>query len=384
MMYLDHNATTPVLPEVFEAMRPWLTQSYGNPSSVHRAGRLARQAIDTARGQVAQLVGAQPGEVVFTSGGTEADNFALHCLQGEQPRWLLGATEHAAVLECGQELANSRGGECVELPVDRNGLLSPQTLRDALAAGAKRPTLVSLMWANNETGVIQDIPALGALAQQAGALMHSDAVQAAGKLALDFANSPVDLLSLSSHKIYGPKGVGALLRKRHVAVPPLLRGGGHEEGLRAGTENVAGIVGFGCAAALAQQDLQARQAHTGALRQRLEAALENMPNVTVFARGVPRVDNTCQFGVAGFHSEALLMELDKRDIAVTSGSACHAGTGQPTHVLLAMGYDEDTAHSAIRISFGRQNTADDVDAFVAALQEIVAVPAAGFASGLFG
>ena len=387
MIYFDHNATTPMAEEVLEAMQPWLSQHYGNPSSVHRAGRLARQAIDTAREQVAALLGAQPGEIVFTSGGTEADNLAFSAVASgagqQQARYVVASTEHAAVLEAAQARA-AAGAQVDILPVDGEGRISEDSLARVLAEGASNSTLVSIMWANNETGVIQDIAALGGVARAHGARMHTDAVQAAGKLALDFAATPVDLLSLSAHKIYGPKGVGALLCKRDVELRPLLFGGGHEHHLRAGTENLPGIVGFGQAAVLARRDLNARQQHTLALREHLEQGLTSLPNVQIFAREAARVSNTCQFGVHGFHSEALLMELDRRDIAVTSGSACHAGTGQPTHVLLAMGYDEDTAHSAIRVSLGVRNTHDEVDVFLKALNEIVGTRAPAFAAGLFG
>ena len=383
MIYFDHNATAPVAAEVFEAMQPWLTQHYGNPSSVHRAGRLARQAIDTAREQVAALVGAQPGEVIFTSGGTEADNLALNTATPARTHYLIGSTEHAAVLEAARGKVRA-GAKLTELPVNRDGLIDPDVLDAALAKSQQRSALVSIMWANNETGVIQDVARLGQIARQHGARMHSDAVQAAGKLALDFATTPVDLLSLSAHKIYGPKGVGALLRRRDVALEPQMLGGGHEDHVRAGTENLAGIVGFGHAAMIARRELQARQQHVQALRDALERGLAELPNVQIFAAQAPRVANTCQFGVQGFHSEALLMELDRREIAVTSGSACHAGTGEPTHVLLAMGYDSDTAHSAIRVSFGEQNTQAEVETFLQALADIAGTDAPAFAAGLFG
>ncbi len=380
MIYFDHNATTPVLPEAAAAMQPWLSEHYGNPSSVHRAGRLARQAVEEAREQVAALVGAQASEVIFTSGGTEADNLALHSVGGLGARLLVGATEHAAVLEA----ASARAGQGLELdilPVDQNGLIAQSSLAERLRRDV--PQLVSIMWANNESGVIQDIAALGDCAQRAGALMHTDAVQAAGKLPIDFAASPVDLLSLSAHKIYGPKGVGALVRKRHVGIAPMLRGGGHEGGLRAGTENLPGIVGFGAAARSARLELEQRQAHVLGLRTRLEAGLAQMPQVRLFAASVPRVANTCQFGLQGFQSEALLMAFDQRGIAVASGSACHAGSGKPTHVLLAMGYDEDTAHSAIRVSLGQQNTAAEVDRFLSELDDILRQQAPAYAAGLF-
>lgn len=379
MIYLDHNATTPLLPEAREAMLPWLGPHYGNPSSVHRAGRLARQAIDTAREQVAALVGAQPGEVIFTSGGTEADNLALGLADSLAGPLITCATEHSAVLE--PAMARRQAGrDVLILPVDAEGRLAPEALSQALRPDA----LVSLMWANNETGVIHDLAQLGGLAREAGAIVHSDAVQAAGKLPIDFATAELDLLSLSAHKIYGPKGVGALVRRRSVALRPMQRGGGHEHHLRAGTENLAGIVGFGVAAAQAAAQREQRATHARRLRERLEAGLQDMPEVRIVAAHAPRVDNTCQFIVAGFHSEALLMALDRRDIAVASGSACHAGTGKPTHVLLAMGYDEAAAHGAIRVSIGQQNSEGDIDAFLAALRDILHQPRPAFAAGLFG
>lgn len=383
MIYFDHNATTPIAPEVLEAMQPWLSHHYGNPSSVHRAGRLARQAIDTAREQVAALVGGQPADVIFTSGGTEADNLALNAVPVDRAHYLVGSTEHAAVLEAAQARARA-GAKLQLLPVDNKGLIDEGALDATLAGIDAANALVSVMWANNETGVIQDVEAVGRVARKHGARMHTDAVQAAGKLFVDFAAMPLDLLSVSAHKLYGPKGVGALLCKRDVELSPLLFGGGHENKRRAGTENLAGIVGFGKAAELAQRDLHARQQHALALRESLELGLANMPNVQIFGHATARVANTCQFGVQGFHSEALLMELDRRGIAVTSGSACHAGTGEPTHVLLAMGYDSDTAHSAIRVSFGEQNTAAEVETFLQALNEIAGARAPAFAAGLFG
>lgn len=372
MIYLDHNATTPVLPEVAEAMQPWLVEHYGNPSSVHRAGRLARQALDQARAEVAALVGCQPGEVVFTSGGTEADNLAVQAVQGKGARILCGATEHAAVLEAAG--ARARSGVTVEhLAVDRQGRIDIAELEQGLARNAG-PCLVSIMWANNESGVVQDMAALGLCAQEHGALMHSDAVQAAGKLALDFSSAPVDLLSLSAHKINGPKGVGALIVRSSASLHPLLHGGGHERGRRAGTENLPGIVGFGVAARLAHAELEQRSSKAGRLRDQLEQKLQALPQVEIIGRAAPRVANTCQFTVSGFHSEALLMELDRRGIAVASGSACHAGTGRPSHVLLAMGYGEEQAHGAIRVSLGAGNTDADVERFYTALQDILARP----------
>ena len=288
------------------------------------------------------------------------------------------------MLECAQNYRRE-GGEVEFLAVSRDGEIGPQQLREHLQKSAKpKKPLVSIMWANNETGVIQDIPQLAEIAVEYGALLHSDAVQAAGKISLNFAATPLHLMSVSAHKLYGPKGVGALLRKSDVSLQAQQLGGGHEHRMRAGTENLPAIVGFGVAAQAAKRELDTRQSHVLALRKRLEVGLAGLPQIQVFATNALRVANTCQFGVQGFHSEALLMELDKRGIAVTSGSACHAGTGRPTHVLLAMGYDEDTAHSAIRVSFGRQNSDQDVDGFLQALQDIIHNPAVAMAPGLFG
>ncbi len=379
MIYLDHNATTPVRDEVVEAMLPWLGRHYGNPSSVHRAGRLARQAVDEARAAVAALLGAQPAEVIFTSGGTEADNLALQAVQGRDPQILYGSTEHAAVLESVTARAR-QGVGCVELPVDGQGQIAEQALAERLVAN--RPQLVSVMWANNESGVIQNVVALGDCAHRHGALMHTDAVQAAGKLEIDFAGLPVDLLSVSAHKINGPKGVGALLARRSVALTPMQHGGGQEGGRRPGTENLAGIVGFGVAARLAAEEFEARRARALQLRGHLEAGLADLPAVHIVGQQAARVSNTTLITVAGFHSEALLMALDRRGIAVASGSACHAGSGRPSHVLLAMGYPEEQAHAAIRISFGEGNTLAEVDAFLASLRDLINMQRPALAPGL--
>lgn len=373
MIYLDHNATTPLDPRVREAMAPFLDQHFGNASSLHRYGRLARNAVDGARVQVAALCGAEPGQVVFTSGGTEADNLALSgALADAAPaRLLVSAVEHSAVLEPAKRLA--RRGIGVELlPVDAHCRLDLAALEAALGAAAPRGPvrLVSVMLANNETGVLQDIPRIAALCRAAGALLHVDAVQATGKLPLDLAALGAHLLSLSAHKMGGPKGAGALVVDRALALEPLIAGGGQEHGLRGGTEPVAQLVGFGAAAELAQAELPERTARLRALRDRLEAALGRIPGGTAIAAAAERLPNTVQFALPGFDGTALVMALDRKGFAVATGSACHSG--RPSHVLAAMGLPEPVARGAIRVSLGPSNTAAEVDAFAAALAEVAA------------
>lgn len=370
-IYLDHNATAPLDGRVLEAMQPWLTGVHGNPASVHRYGRAAQAALETARAQVAALVNAQPAQVVFTGGGTEADNLALKgvCSGTPKGRLLVGSMEHSAVLGPAEALAK-QGWTVESIPAGADGRYALDAFKKLLQRGPVR--LVSAMLANNETGAIQDVKTMAALAHEAGALLHCDAVQAAGRLPVDFTALGADLMTLSAHKLNGPRGVGALIFNRRVALTPLVDGGGQEQGLRGGTENLAGIVGFGRAAELARTELTQRAAAARALRDRLEAGITTLPGLTLFAAAVERLPNTLQFGLAGLDGEWLVMELDKRDIAVSSGSACHSGSGEPSHVLTAMGLDAATAKGALRVSFGAGNSAADVDALCAALKEIVA------------
>lgn len=365
-IYLDHNASTPVDERVAEAMLAVLRAGQGNPSSVHGPGRAARAAIEQAREQVAALVGAAPGQVVFTSGGTEANNLALHAVLADAPpgRLVVSAIEHASLLEAAEGWSR-RGWSLERAGVDGSGRVTPEHLAAVLTPDTR---LVSVMMANNETGAVQDIAPLASRARDAGAVFHTDAIQAAGKLPVDFGASGAQLMSLSAHKLYGPKGVGALVVDRSVELVPLLYGGSQEKGLRAGTENVAGIVGFGLAAELALQALDSRRRQARRLRERLEAGLAGLPGVTVFAATAERLPNTTQFAVAGIDGEALLMQLDKDGIAVSSGSACTSGSTEPSHVLTAMGVDEETARGAIRVSVGRDNTEADVDALLASLR----------------
>lgn len=370
-VYLDHNATTRLDPRVLEAMMPYLTGPYGNASSLHRFGRAARDAVERAREQVARLVGCQPGEIVWTSGGTESNNLAIKGATAsvKPSRVLYGATEHPAVMEAAEAL-KATGWTVEKIAMDARGVVDWPAFERQLGAGAVH--LVALMRANNETGVIQDIARAAALVHGAGAWLHVDAVQAAGKIPVDFAALRADLMSLSSHKLYGPKGIGALVRRAEVDLFPLHHGGPQEHGLRGGTENVAAIVGFGAAAELALQELDARAAHARALRDRLEAGLAALRGVTIFGAGVERLPNTLQFALAGYEGEALLMQLDRKGFGVSSGSACASGKGEPSHVLLGMGVPRDVAGGAIRVSLGRDNTEADVDGFLEALTSLAA------------
>lgn len=366
-VYLDHNATTRLDPRVLDAMLPYLSGPYGNASSLHRYGRAARDAVEAARAQVAALVGAEANQVLWTSGGTESNNLALKGVAAlaANSRVLYGATEHPAVMEAAESL-RERGWGVEAVAVDAQGLIDWTVFARQLAAAPLR--LVALMRANNETGVIQDLARAAPMVHAAGAWLHVDAVQAAGKIPVDFAALGADLMSLSSHKIYGPKGIGALIVSAEVELAPLHHGGAQEKGLRGGTENVAGIVGFGVAAELARAELEVRAAQVQVLRDRLEAGLRGLPGIRIFGEGVARLPNTLQFALAGYDGEALLMQLDRKGYAVSSGSACASGKGEPSHVLIAMGLDRETAKGAIRVSFGSENSANEVDGFLDAMR----------------
>lgn len=374
-VYLDHNATTPLDARVLDAMLPYLREHYGNPSGVHLQGRTARAALDQAREQVAALVNAHPSQVVFTSGGTEANNYALKGVAAKLSpgRIAISAIEHSSLLGAAQALV-AHGWQCDSIAVDeqcRVSLAALSAVLEGVSPGVikARPRLVSVMMANNETGVIQDIAAISAQVRAAGAIVHTDAVQAAGKIAVDFPASGVHLMSLSAHKLYGPKGVGALIVDKALDLEPLLQGGGHEMERRAGTENVAGIVGFGAAALLAQQELVSRTAHLQTLRDVLEQRLRALPGVVVFAAQAQRVANTVLIGMPTIAGETLLMEMDLHGIAVSSGSACASGSPDPSHVLLAMGVDPDLARRVIRISLGKDNTLADIGRLITVLNE---------------
>lgn len=366
-IYLDHNATTPLAPQVLEAMLPYLREHYGNPSSVHGFGRRARAAIERAREQVAHLVNAQPIQVIFTSGGTEANNLAVKGVLSKltPARVASSAVEHASV-RIPLQVLSRQGWQVDTIAVDGQGRASFDSVEQALHDDTR---LVSIMLANNETGVIQDIAGISTLIRRTGAFFHTDAVQAAGKIGVDFKANGAHTMSLSAHKMYGPKGVGALVADESLAIEPLLHGGGHERGRRGGTENVAAIVGFGAAAELVSRELNQRQADWRELRSYLEYRLYEIPNTVIFAEDAARLPNTVLLSVSAIPGTTLLMNLDKRGITVSNGSACSSSTLAPSHVLLAMGVPPAFLDNVLRISLGQGNTRADIDCFIDALQE---------------
>ncbi|MBK1678836.1 cysteine desulfurase family protein [Rhodocyclus tenuis] len=365
-VYFDHNATTPLDPAVRAAMLPWLGERFGNASARHEYGRDAKRALDVARAQVAAAVGAEADEVVFVSGGSEANNLFIKGLAGRMPPALLavGATEHPSILRPAAQLAR-QGWQLRRITVDGDGRIDREDWRDVVS---RRPVLVSVMSANNETGVVQDIAALAAAA--AGIPFHTDAVQALGRIALDFRSlnvAGVRAMTISAHKIGGPQGAAALIRDRRLDLEPLIAGGGQEGGLRSGTENIAAIVGFGVACELAAARRVETAAHLQALRLRLEAALGGL-GATIFAAGAERLPNTCYFALPGIDGETLVARLDRAGFAVASGSACSSTESGPSPTLLAMGIEPSLAQGALRVSLGGANSARQIDDFVFALK----------------
>jgi cysteine desulfurase len=372
-IYLDHNATTPLHSGVADVMTAVLKEEFGNPSSVHHFGQRAKAVVDRARSAVATLLGAEPSEVVFTSGGTESDNFAIRgaaeALERTGRRHLISTTiEHEAVLNTLKALAK-RGWTVTLLPVDQTGVVSADALRQAITDDT---ALVSVMHANNEIGTIQPVAELARIAHEKGALFHTDAVQTAGKLPLDVKALGVDLLSLSAHKFYGPKGAGALWIKRGLRLAPLLNGGKHERSRRAGTENVAGIAGMGEAASVVRAKMDAEAPRVAALRDRLEeGVLRTVPGTTVNGERTPRVANTTNISFDRIEAESLLIALDLEGIAVSTGSACSSGTLEPSHVLKAMGFSAHRTQNSIRFSLGAMNSQADIDRVISILPGVV-------------
>lgn len=364
-VYFDHNATTPLDETALAAMMPYLHGKFGNPSSRHGFGREARRAVDEAREQVAAAVGAHPSQVVFTSGGTEANNLAIRGLADALPAGLVAWSggEHPSVANPCRNL-RARGWRTRALALDGDGRCDPDDVADALSQGA---TLVSVMLANNETGVIQDVAAVARRARAAGAWVHADAVQALGRETVDFAALGVHALSLSGHKIYGPKGVGALVLDKRVELVPGQTGGGHERGLRAGTENVPAIVGFGVACELAASRMARDMERLEGMRAELERGVAAQGGV-IFGKQAARLANTSYFAFPGIEGETLLMALDRAGFAVASGSACSSGSTEPSPVLLAMGVAPELARGAIRVSLGRANSREQVHEFIGVLQ----------------
>jgi cysteine desulfurase len=369
-IYLDNNATTPLLPDVFEAMRPYFGEQFGNASSIHHHGQQTRAAVEDARESVAALLGCRAAEIVFTSGGTEADNLAIAGLIAAGDHVITSSIEHHAVLLSCRHLEEI-GAEVTVLPVDGRSVIDPSDVGRALRPNTK---LISVMMANNETGVLQPVEKIGAIAAEAGVYFHTDAVQAFGKVAIDVKRIGCQALSISGHKIHAPQGVGALYVQKGTKIHPLFYGGRHERSLRAGTENVAGIVGMGKAAQLAKQGLdRGDDKKMAAMRDRLQQGiLAQIEEAGVNGSGVMRVPNTANIHFDHIDGEALVIALDLKGLAVSTGAACSSGAIEPSHVLLAMGLRRDQARASIRFSLGRQTANEDIDFALALVAETVA------------
>jgi cysteine desulfurase len=369
-IYLDNNATTPVLPEVFEAMRPYFGEQFGNASSIHHHGQHTRAAVESARESVAALLGCRAPEIVFTSGGTEADNLAIAGLVGADDHVITSSIEHHAVLLACKHLEEI-GAEVTVLPVDGRSLVDPDDVRRALRPNTK---LISVMMANNETGVLQPVEEIGKIAAEAGICFHTDAVQAAGKVAIDVNRIGCHALSISGHKIHAPQGVGALYVRKGTKIQPLFYGGRHERSRRAGTENVPGIVGLGKAAQLAKEALdRGDDKKMAAMRDRLQQGiLAQVEEAGVNGEGAVRVPNTVNIHFDHIDGEAMVIALDLKGLAVSTGAACSSGAIEASHVLIAMGLRTDHARASIRFSLGKQTTEEDIDLALALVPETVA------------
>ena len=371
-VYADNAATTKLSPAVLEAMMPYLTEEYGTPSSLYRFGNHAKRAIEQARKEVADVLGAEPFEILFTGGGTEADNWVKEIMRSLKARgknhFITSAVEHHALLHSAQRL-QKEGFEVTFIPVDREGRIDPEQIRAAI-----RPEtgLVSIMFANNEIGTIYPIKEIGAICRQAGVLFHTDAVQAAGHLPINVKEMNIDLLSLSAHKFHGPKGVGAFYCRRGIPLPSLIDGGAQERGKRAGTENVAGIVGLGAALRLANEEMSEASARVSAMRDRLiDGILQTVPMCRLNGPRHNRLPGNCNISFLGIEGESLLLWLDLAGIAASSGSACASSSLDPSHVLLAIGLPHEVAHGSVRLSLSDYNTEEDVDYILEKLPEIV-------------
>ena len=373
--YLDYAATTPTDPEVLAAMMPYFTEVFGNPSSVYSFAVRSRKAIDTARGQVAQALNAGPDEIFFTGSGTEADNWALkgtmERLRSKGDHLITTKIEHHAILHTAEYLEKVEGVRVTYLPVDPDGRVR---MEDLEAAMTDKTVLVSVMFANNEVGTIQPIGEIGALCRQRGVLFHTDAVQAAAQLDIDVKALNIDMLSLSAHKMYGPKGVGAFYLRKGLRLENFVHGGGQEKGRRASTENLAGIVGLGAAIERLKARLPEEKARLCALRDRLiDGVLSRIPDAKLNgARGDGRLPNNTNFSFIGIEGETLLLDLDSKGISASTGSACSSGSLEPSHVLLAMGLSHEMAHGSLRMTLGRGTTEEQIDYVLDVLPEIVA------------
>lgn len=394
VVYLDHAATTPMLPEAIAALSA-VMGTVGNAASLHGSGRAARRRVEESREAVAHVLGAQPSEVIFTGGGTESDNLAIkgifwarRAADPARRRLLVSAVEHHAVIDAAQWLVEHEGAVVSWLPVDEYGRVRPETLRAVLAEYAAETALVSIMWANNEVGTISAVDELAAIAHEHGVPMHTDAVQAVGQLLVHFGASGVDALTVTGHKFGGPFGAGALLLGREVECMPLLHGGGHERDVRSGSPDAVALVGLAAAAEVVGNTIDARAAHLAALRDQLVAGVRDVvPDVVLNGDPTPagRLPGNAHFTFPGCEGDSLLMLLDARGIECATGSACTSGVAQPSHVLLAMGADPRSARGSLRLSLGHTSTAHDVAAFVEAIGPVVdrarAAGLAGVAAG---
>ena len=369
-VYLDNNATTPLLPEVFEAMRPYFFERFGNASSIHQQGQQARGAVERAREQVAELLNCRPAEVVFTSGGTEGDNLAVFGLVQKGDHVVSSTIEHHAVMNACKKL-EERGIEVTYVGVDARGLVDPEDVKRALRPSTR---LISIMMANNETGVVQPVQGIGEIAREADVFFHTDAVQAAGKIPIDVQKIGCDLLTISGHKIHGPQGTGALYVRKGTLVQPLLYGGRHERSRRAGTENLPGIVGLGKAAEIASAGFEnGKTAKMAAMRDRLQSVImEQVEACGVNGEGAPRVPNTTNIWFDFIEGEPMVIALDLKGVSISTGAACSSGAIEPSHVLTAMGLSGERARASIRFSLGKQTTDEDIDFVIARVPETVA------------
>ncbi len=375
-IYMDHSATTPVDPRVVEAMSPYFTEVYGNSASIHRFGRAAAKALEESRRTVAAILGCHPTEIVFTGSGTESDNLALRGVAFAQRRAgrgnhiIVSSVEHHAVLNTARQLEEVFGFEVTYLPVDEYGMVNPEDVGRAIR---KDTILISVMYANNEVGTIQPIAEIGRIARAKGIPFHTDAVQAGGMLDLDVGRLGVDLLTLSAHKFYGPKGVGVLYLRQGTPYLPTITGGGHERGRRAGTVNVAGIVGLATALRLAQESRESENARLRRLRDRLiQGILERVPDARLTGHPTERLPHHASFVFKGINGEELLLALDVEGIAASTGSACTSGRPEPSEVVLAMGFPHEWAVGSLRLTLGKSNTDEDIDVVLEVLPRAVA------------
>jgi len=371
-VYMDHAATTPVDPEVVEAMVPYFTEIYGNASSLHSFGREAHNAMEEARNRVARLINAHPEEIIFTAGGTESDNIAIkgaaYGNRSKGDQIITSTIEHPAVLETCRSL-EKQGFKVSYIPVDKNGLIELESLRKAIT---ERTILITIMHANNEIGTIEPIEEIAEIAGTKSIIFHSDAVQSAGKMRIDVKEIGIDLLSISAHKIYGPKGIGALYMRKGTRLDPIIHGGGHERGLRSSTENIPGIVGLGKAAELSERRMSEDNSHLTNLRDQLiKSTLGDVEESYLNGHPTKRLPNNAHFRFTGIEGEALVLNLDEKGVAASTGSACSSKKLLPSHVLMAIGFDEVQAHGSLRLTLGRENTREDIEYVIQVLPETV-------------